>query len=64
MRLRKRELSASSALILGALFASIPLCPPHVFAQTPLYQGKTITILQEHNSKISVEEDDQPLQAS
>ncbi len=45
MRLRKGELLVSSALILGACFASIPLCPQLVFAQTPFYQGKTITII-------------------
>ena len=45
MRLREGELFASSALILGACFASILSCPQHLFAQTPFYQGKTITVI-------------------
>ncbi len=45
MRLRTGELLASSQLILGACFALIVSFPQHLFAQTPFYQGKTITVI-------------------
>ncbi|MGH7770560.1 MAG: hypothetical protein ACREQP_24165 [Candidatus Binatia bacterium] len=46
MRVKILRVSPYAAAVLGAWLSTVVLTASHVFAQTPLYQGKTITIIQ------------------